>query len=244
MHFSISIRAKYLFFILLVAKELNLKEFNIREAFDSLNILKNDDLSYISDKFKTFNQSSKTNINYLTILKDSFNVIPDEVFVIMQKAVYIRKDKYVEIIFDNEYDKIIFERWKAVFTINKKIYDSEDALIKKILDNEKSSCIIQQNEKGNKSISFNQYGTNSFATKQYNYTDSSGELITIFNNKNYIDFYDVFNRYSKNLFNEKECVENIFEKICKNDIIIKLGSEKFPFLKDDIEKKVRDIFFK
>lgn len=131
MHFSISIRAKYLFFILLVAKELNLKEFNIREAFDSLNILKNDDLSYISDKFKTFNQSSKTNINYLTILKDSFNVIPDEVFVIMQKAVYIRKDKYVEIIFDNEYDKIIFERWKAVFTINKKIYDSEDALIKK-----------------------------------------------------------------------------------------------------------------
>lgn len=91
---------------------------------------------------------------------------------------------------------------------------------------------------------FNQYGTNSFATKQYNYTDSNGDVITIFNNKNYIDFYDIFNIDTDSLFSEEECVENIFGKICKNDIIMKLGIEKFPYLKNEIKNKTKDIFFK
>lgn len=242
MHFSILIRAKYLYFIILIVKDLNLREFNIREAFDKLSEINQSDLNYISNKFKEFNQSSKTNINYLTIFNDRLNIIPEEIFFIIKNCTCSRLNDKVIVNFDNENDKLIFERWKSVFTINKKIYDSEESIIKKIFSNEKCNSIIKENEKGNKSVLFNQHGTNSVATKQYNYTNSNGELVTIFNNKNYIDFYDVFNKYSKTLFNKEECVNNIFEKICKNDIIIKLGSERFPFLKNEIENKIKDIF--
>lgn len=133
MHSSISIRAKYLFFLLLVVKELKLKEFNIRNAYYQLSIVKPDYLKFISNNFKNFNQSSKTNINYLTILSEQSNIIPEKIFIILEKCTYKKENKEIIIIFDNCQDELIFKRWKSVFTINKNIYDSNESIIKKIL---------------------------------------------------------------------------------------------------------------
>lgn len=242
--------SNYLVVLFLWTKYKNINTFSSQEITNFLEENKNNEdvLNLLGGKNPNkFNRSSKTNINYITIFDEKNNTIPIECFELLKNIKLHFENKKFYFTFSSEEEKKLFNKWINVWSINKYIYDSDYGIVKGVIAKAEKLNLIRENNKDNKTkvkiIKNEKKGTKSVATKEYTYKEDNGDLITLFSNKYYIDFYDIYNKTLGEFFNEDICVKNILSKITMNEIINKLTEKNILIEKDKLIFQIKRNFY-
>lgn len=219
--------SRYQAFVYFMANYMEKKDFNGEESRMALHEESGTLLAqYIigestPSKFMT---SSKTNINYVTMLEGDRNYIPDFIYKFLKNKEIVFIDMIPHIVLDDDNDVLHYRTWIKMKSINATLYDGKNSILAKIivelLDKRYIRHIDETHRKIHNKSGFVD-GETSIATRQYEFskTKDLNNLETVFTDKYYITFNDFFD--NSTLLSHEKILENLLIKLSKNSIIEK-----------------------
>lgn len=243
--------SRYQAFVYFMANYMNNKDFNGEESKMALHEESDTLLAqYIigestPSKFMT---SSKTNINYVTLLEGDRNYIPDFIYNFLSSKDIVFLEMIPYIVLENKKDVLYYRTWIKMKSINATLYDGKNSVLAKIIDRLLTEGYIRPVDETHRKI-FNKSGfvdgETSIATRQYEFskTGDLNNLETVFTDRHYITFNDFFGE--SELLPHEEILENLLLKLSKNSIIekgMKYGIIDAVDVYNDIDNKIKKFF--
>lgn len=219
--------SRYQAFVYFMASYMERKDFNGEESRMALHEETDTLLAqYIIGESTPakFMTSSKTNINYVTILDGDRNYIPDFIYNFFRNKDIVFLDMVPYIVLDSETDVLHYRTWIKMKPINAMLYDGNKSILNKVISKLLDDGYLRYVDETHRKI-YNKSGfvdgKTSIATRQYEFskTRDLNNLETVFTDKYYITFNDFFD--NSTLLSHEKILENLLIKLSKNSIIDK-----------------------